>query len=69
MAKVHYDGRMKVEIQIDISEDDRTSEQNVKLERYYQASKILRAAGFNAKTVLFIVTRPTDEPACISLEK
>ncbi len=58
-----------MEVQIDMSKDDRTPEQNAKLERYYQASKILRAAGFNAKTVLFIVTRPTDEPACISLEK
>jgi hypothetical protein len=58
-----------MEFQIDLSEEDRTPEQNAKLERYYQASKILRAAGFNAKTVLFIVTRPTDEPACISLEK
>jgi len=58
-----------MEIQIDMCEETRTPEQNAKLERYYQAAKILRAAGFKAKTSLFIVTRPTDEPACISLEQ
>ena len=55
--------------QIDMSEDQRTPEQNAKLERYYQAAKILRAAGFTARVDLYHVTRPTDEPACIELKK
>ena len=58
-----------MEFQIDMCADTRTPEQNAKLERYYQAVKILKATGFKAKTVLFIVTKPTDEPACISLEQ
>jgi len=58
-----------MEFQIDISADDRTTEQNALLERYYQATKILRAAGFNAKTILYFVSKPTDNPACIELER
>lgn len=54
--------------QIDISADDRTKEQNAKLESYYAATKLLRAAGYKAKTVLFIISKPTDNPACIELE-
>lgn len=56
-----------MEFQIDISAEDRTSEQNAKLESYYAAAKLLRAAGYKAKTVLYFVTRPTDEPAGITL--
>lgn len=58
-----------MEIQIDISKDDRTPEQNALLERYYQASKVLRAAGFKAKTVLLFVSGPRSSPACIELER
>jgi len=57
-----------MEFQIDISADDRTAKQNAKLERYYQAVKLLKAAGFNAKVVLYFVSKPTDEPACIELK-
>lgn len=56
-----------MEFQIDISVDDRTAEQNAKLESYYAAAKLLRAAGYKAKIVLYLVTRPTDEPAGITL--
>lgn len=57
-----------MEFQIDISAEDRTAEQNAKLESYYAAAKLLRAAGYKAKVALFIVTRPTDNPACIEIE-
>jgi len=58
-----------MEIQIDLNEEDRTPEQNAKLERYFQATKILRAAGFPARTVLLLVSKSTDEPAQISLDR
>jgi len=54
--------------QIDLCVNDRTAEQNAKLERYYQATKILKAAGFNAKVILLLVSKPIDEPACIELK-
>jgi hypothetical protein len=57
-----------MEFQIDINAEDRTAEQNALLERYYQAAKILKAAGFNAKVSLCIITRPTDNPASRELK-
>jgi hypothetical protein len=54
--------------QIDISADKRTNEQNAQLERYYQAAKVLRAAGFKAKVSLLFVSKPTQSPALIELE-
>ncbi|KKK97508.1 hypothetical protein LCGC14_2652050 [marine sediment metagenome] len=58
-----------MEFQIDVSADTRTPEQNALLERYYQAARILRAAGFRAKTSLLFCNRPKDQPACIDLDE
>ena len=57
-----------MKFQVDISAEERTPEQNAKLERYYQAAKILETAGFKAKVVLLVTSRPTDNPANIHLE-
>lgn len=57
-----------MEFQIDVSEEDRTVEQNAKLEAYYAAAKILRAIGYKARVNLYVVTKPTDNPASIELE-
>jgi len=58
-----------MKFQIDISKNDRTPEQNALLETYYQAAKILCAAGMKAKVVLYFVSKPNENPAAIEIEQ
>jgi len=56
-------------MEIEIHVGDLTPEQEALRERYEQAARILRAAGFKAKVEGLVVTRTTDRPAHIVLEK
>jgi len=56
-----------MDIEIDSSAEDRTPEQNARIRRYYAAADILRAAGIKVSVSKCIVTKPTDDPASISI--
>jgi hypothetical protein len=57
-----------MEIQIDFDAVRRNGKQNARLARIDAATKLLNASGYNAETVLVLISGPNDMPAYISVK-
>ena len=57
-----------MDIEIDLSINDRTERQNNIVDQCHKAVKILRCNGINAKVIKYIVTSETSRPASIVID-